>query len=401
MIEDLLTSYIFEKLDKQIINKVPYCIFFALLIYYFFKVQSTAIILTTIFFVVFLISSFYFNYEVSTIADKMWTNIDVKQTLGRITDIYEKGDSLLKDMKLGRQSALVVSGFLSGVSLTITLTTAFLLLIYYIPLANKQIIIPIAVIVAMFLIYDVAKTELIEEPEKDNNLTMVNDVMNAYLVENSTRRWSSNEKVSKMALALVSRVISPIMYYDFPKMTYKEIFVYRNPKLCEFIKQLCQGHGNLRLKQTDGFSVEVLLVTDRDCDKLSDIVEKEHSTVFPYLLDPEYKFLDSSHKKWTSLQVIKKPTNKESTERSEVSESKTQSTPEEPVGQIFVHAFRIPRVIVDHGRGKPKEKEPQRDVLMFMMMGERSSIQYIYTKVSAMALMCPVQKVISEMEETK
>ena len=383
MIEDFLTSYIFEKLDKQIINKVPYCILFALLTYYFFDFQSTAIILTPVFFAIFLVSSVFFNFEVAVLANKMWVKMDFKKVYGRMTDIYEKGDSWLKDMKLSKQRALSSTGFLSGIALTVTLTLVFLLLLYYVPFGNKQVIVPVAVIVAIFLMYDVAKTDLIEEPEKENNFTIVYDVMNTYLIENSSRKLSSNSAVPKMLFTLVTRIISPLIYYSFPKMSYKELFVYNNPKLREFIKQLNQGHGNLRLKQSEGYSVDGFLVSE-DCDRLSDIVEKMPNEVFPYLLNPDYKFSDTVKKKWIALQVLKK-----------------QSKSKEPVGQMFIHMFRIPRVVNKRNRGKQKEIEREREVFMFTMMGERGSIQYIYTKISAIALQCPVNKVISEMEDTK
>ncbi len=415
MIEDLLTSYIFEKLDKQIVNKVPYCLFFALLIYYFFNFQNIALFLAPISFIVFIVSSIYFNSEVSELATKMWTNIDVKDVLRRMTNIYEKGDSFLKDLKLSKTPRIGITGFIAGLALTITLTTVFLLLLYYIPLGTKQIIIPVTVIVAIFLLYDVAKAELIEEPkEENNNLTLANDVMSKYLVENS--QGSSNSNVSQMLFTFVTRVISPLIYFSFPKMTYKETFVYSNPKLREYIKQISRGDGDLQLKRTDGFSLDALLVTDENCDKLSDIAEKQHSIVFPYLLNPDYKFSDYSNKKetpikkWTALQVIRKQSTKGQTiSEASTSEPTTNKNSknrepkkkiiEEPVGQVFIHAFRIPRVKVDRGHGRPKEVEHQRDVLMIMMMGERSSIQYIFTKISTMSLPCPVQKVIDEMLE--
>lgn len=312
----------------------------------------------------------------------MWTKIDVKQVLGRMTNIYEKGDSWLKDMNLSKQRTLATTGFLSGVTLTLTLTTVFLLLLYYLPLGDKQVIIPVSVIVGIFLMYDVAKAELIEEPEKENNFTVVNDVMNTYLIENSSRKLSSSGKVPKMLFTLVTRVISPIIYYQFPKMTYKELFVYSNPKLIEFIKQLTKGHGNLRLKQVDGYSVDGFLVSE-DTDRLSDIVDKLPNETFPYLLNPDYKFSDSAKKKWIALQILKK-----------------QSKNKEAVGQIFIHMFRIPKEPNKHDRIH-NLKERKREVFMFMMMGERSSILYIHTKISAVSLQCPVNKVISEMEIAK
>ena len=127
----------------------------------------------------------------------MWKKIDVKQVLGRMTDIYEKGDSWLKDMDISKQRKLSSTGFLSGVTLTLTLTSVFLLLLYYLPLGEKQVIIPVAVIVGIFLMYDVAKSELIEEPKEDNNFTVVNDVMSTYLIENSSRKLSQAEKFPK------------------------------------------------------------------------------------------------------------------------------------------------------------------------------------------------------------
>ena len=185
-----------------------------------------------------------------------------------------------------------------------------------------------------------------------------------------------------MLLTIVARVISPIIYYEFPKMTYKELFVYSNPKLIDFIKQLTKGHGNLRLKQVDGYSVDGFLVSE-DTDRLSDLVDKLPNETFPYLLNPDYKFSDSVKKKWIALQVLKK-----------------QSKNKEPVGQIFIHMFRIPKE-PSKRNGIRNWKERKREVYMFMMMGERSSIMYIHTKISAVSLQCPVNKVISDMELTK
>lgn len=403
MIEDLLTNYVFEKLDKQIVNKVPFCLFISILLYLllypFAYVQSILVIATPILFLMFLISSIYFNKEVSQLANKMWSRIDVKKVLGRMTDIYENGDSYLKDIKLSENHSLRNFGFLSGVTLTLTLIVVFLQLVFFIPLENKLVMIPIEAIVGIFLLYDIAKSELIEEPEQEGSMTVVNDIMATYLVENSSRQLTNDYRLSKILFTLTTRLISPLIYFNFPKMTFKEMFVYRNPKLIEFLKQLNQGRGDLQVRQTDGDSLANVLVTDKDCDKLSDIAEKENSIVFPYLLNPEYKFTDS-HKKWTSLQVIRRHDNNRNKQTTlQTKDEKAGIANEEPVGQIYIHAFRIPRVRVDRGSGRPKEIEPQRDVLMLMMMGERSPILYLHTKITAMALPCPVQRAIDEMLE--
>jgi hypothetical protein len=116
-------------------------------------------------------------------------------------------------------------------------------------------------------------------------------------------------------------------------------------------------------------------------DKLSDIVDKLPDETFPYLLNPDYTFSDTAKKKWIALQVLKK-----------------QSKDKEPVGQIFIHMFRVPK---DKGKVNRNFQERKREVYMFIMFGERSSILYIHTKINALSLRCQVHKVISEMEDTK
>jgi hypothetical protein len=236
------------------------------------------------------------------------------------------------------------------------------------PLGNKQLIIPFAIVVGIFLMYDIAKGELIEEPQEENNFTQVYDVMNTYMVENSSTKLSTDSKIPKAVFSIITRVIGPLIYYTFPKFTFKSLFVYNNPQLREFIKQLSQGHRNIRLKQIDGCSLEDFFVKEDCSDETDDLEDKLPNDLFPYLFKSDYKFSDKDKKRWIALQVLRK-----------------QSKDKEPVGQMFIHMFKTlePRVEIPY-RIKPRMKE--RIVLMFMIMGERSTIQYITTKINTMAV---------------
>ena len=68
----------------------------------------------------------------------------------------------------------------------------------------------------------------------------------------------------------------------------------------------------------------------------------------------------------------------------------------EVVGLMFIHMFKgnlmttKPRPHSPDYDGKPKKKE----ILMFMLLGERSIIQFIETRISTITVQCPLNKLL-------
>jgi Ca2+/Na+ antiporter len=380
VIEEILTSYVFEKLNKQIIRKLPYCLFFALLIHLLIGKNDVFLILAPIFFVAFLIFSPYFNYEVNKTTGKLWSNLDFKGIITMISRIFEGGASWLKDMGIAKKKALIISGFLSGIFFSFTLTLVFLLFLNSISL-NTAVLVAFTIIVALYIVQDVAKPNLLEEPEKENKLSLMYDVMDAYIVENSLRSLPLSRTISKVGFVLLTRTIAPLTYFSLPKFAYKEMIVFNNSELKQYLRRYIEGQEDVRLKWEDGQSFDNFFVTDDNYENISVFSNRSPKEIFPYLLNPQHTYSGKDRKKWIALTILKKQSGREAT-----------------VGQVFIHMFRgkftttTPRPHSQDFDGKPKKRE----ILLFIFLGERSIVQYLETRIGTMTIKCPLNKLAGE-----
>jgi hypothetical protein len=380
MIEELLTAYFFKKMSKQMIQKVPYCLLFALTISFFHNDESFVLILAPSFLVAFLISSSYFNYEVNKMSENLWSNLKIKGVIREISRIFEGGASYVRDMKISKKKPLIVSGFLSGFFFLLTLTSAFLLLLGELHL-QSTLIVAFSVVTVIYLMQDMAKPNLLEEPEKESRFSILYDAMNAYLVENPLQSVPVSSKVSKIGLALGVRLLGPLTYVSFPKFAYRELIVFNNNDLRELLRRYYLGHDNIRLNFADGQSLDNFFVTDTNYENVTVLSEKSPKEVFPYLLNPDYSYSPDDRKKWTALSILKK-----------------QSGKEVVVGHLFLHMFRgkyattKPRLHTQDFDGKPKRKE----IVLFTMLGDRSTVHYLETRISSITARCPLDKLVWE-----
>ena len=159
------------------------------------------------------------------------------------------------------------------------------------------------------------------------------------------------------------------------------MIVFNNSELKQYLRRYIEGQEDIRLEREDGQSFDNFFVTDDNYENISVFSGKSPKEIFPYLLNPQYTYSDKDRKKWIALAVLKKQSGREAT-----------------VGQVFIHMFRgkFPTTTLKpHSQdfdGKPKIRE----ILLFIFLGERSTVQYLETKIGTMTVKCPLNKLVGE-----
>ena len=92
-------SYVFDRLDKQIIRRVPYCLLFSLVLYVFFRPGFFVFPILSLLLVLFAFSTVFFNRRINSALEDLLMDVDFKGFVKKMASIFEGGASLLDDIK--------------------------------------------------------------------------------------------------------------------------------------------------------------------------------------------------------------------------------------------------------------------------------------------------------------
>jgi hypothetical protein len=387
MIADLVKSYLFEKLDKQIAVKIPYCLFIAIIVYFASGLPyiDSAKYLPYPFIIVgsfafFLLTSIIFNWQVGrVISGNMLGGLDMAQTVKKLRSIYDGKNSLLDDFDASKNPVMIVSGFISGSLLCVFFVSVFLALLYHYP---EDQVDPIAGVGALFLIlylyYDIGKSPLKDEEAGPRNEFFA-DLFQIYAVKNSLRKLRHG---SEAALYFVSRLLGPLTNLQMPKFACRTILVYQNPALDRLIQGLSQELDGLSGRHSGGMSVPKML-TEKG-EKITLLAERSQSENFPYLLDPEYKYPTKDDRRvWSAMSMVYSGEGKEKI-----------------ACHVFIHKFRaffVKRYVRNVGRAQEVKADP-RDAYLFILIGDRSRVEYLLTKIELVSPKVPSEILSYELE---
>jgi hypothetical protein len=379
MIEQLLTSYVLEKLNKQIIKKIPYALFFALLINLVFNIQTSVTVITISSFVGFLIFSSVFNNYLSKASERIWKNMDCKAIVGKIYSIFEDGQSWLKDIGSARTRIITISGFISGLLFTITLSSIFVLFLSIVTI-DKVVLFAFIIITSIYIVQDAVKANLLEEPESENKSPLSYDVMDTYLLKNSIELKNRN---SRVALSFIAPIFGPLIFFSFPKTSFKQLTILYNDQIRDLLRKYQKGEENFFFRHEDGHELEDLFVFDNNIENINIFSSRGQKDILPYLFDPNYvypsKDKSQENKMWAAFSIIRKSQEKENV-----------------LGHIFIHSFKgieLTTKIQPHTSdydGKPKRKE----ILLIMILGQRSIVNYLETKITLISAKAPLERLI-------
>lgn len=387
MLADFIKSYMFEKLDKQIAIKIPYCLFIAVVIFFASSLANLDWLKQLPFpfiivgsFAFFLLTSIIFNRYLNRIlSGNILGNLDLAQTVKKMRSIYDGKASLLDDFNASKNAGMIVAGFLSGILLCIYFVSLFLALLYYYPSTE---VIPVAGVGALFLMlyfyYDAGKSPLQQDDKQEKN-TFLTDLFQVYAVKNSLKKI---KRKSEAGLYFVSRLLGPLANLQMPKFAFRTIMVYENPALDEFIENLLKSQDGLIGKQSGGESIPNLLTAKPE--KITLLIERSQLENFPYLLNPDYKYPDKDdHRKWTAVTLFEEGSEKEKV-----------------ICRIFIHkhkAFFVKRYVRNSHKAVEAKADP-RDAFLFFIIGERSQVEYLLTKIELVSTKVPTEILNYEFE---
>jgi len=361
MISELLMTYVFDRLDKQILKRLPYTLLISLIAYLMFDLEFMLLLSATFSFIIFAISTAIFNLIINSALENMLVNVDVKKVIGKLAEIFEGKTSLLDDIKTQENLKLITLGSLSGLSLTILLSTAFLMIFHYFE-AGKELAISMIIILLVYIFQDLAETELFKEYQMEETETpFIYDIAETYIVHNSLKEIPT-KTLKIVALKILSKILGPLCHLNTPKIHSDALLVYDNPAIESLMKELTQKNNELYLKHEAGQSIDNFFVEGTP-ESLTCLREKSPKEVFPYLFDPNYSYQEKSQKRWTALSIFEQDKVK---------------------GYIFIHMFKgvyVKSRLRKNPRRPIEQEHKRKATLLFILLGERKYIKYIKTRI--------------------
>lgn len=381
MISELVKYYIFDRLDKQILNRIPYCLLFSLIIYLLIIYLSFSIEGVILYFLIcslftVLISTSLFNWYVNRNLESLLTNVDLKKFTEKMSMIVEDRNSLLEDIKNSENWWIIIIAIVSGLSFFSLFTSAFLIVLNYFKISKDLIAVAI-IFVTIYLYQDIAKSGLFEESKaSETKFPFLLDLLEMYTINNSLRYLPAKRVLSEAFIQFLSRIAGPLTYLSFPKLSFDMLLIYWNHEVVKLLKRLTKKDNNshIRLKHEAGQSVDEFF-TKGSCEKITVLNEKSPKEVFPYLFNPSYSYSEKERKKWVAFRMLERGLKNEKT-----------------VGYIFIHLFEgvfVKRRVKNIARQPVKIECKAKPVLLFIFIGERSYTQYIKTEIEVISTKIP------------
>ncbi|MGC8621915.1 MAG: hypothetical protein ACP5U0_08390 [Caldisphaera sp.] len=378
-------SYIFDRLDKQIIKKFPYALLLSFFIYApisHFNIKYTAnisIIVFTVSMIVFLFSTIYFDIKVGNAVENSLPYNNLQNLTKKINEIIEGQSSLLDDLKGSENWSFIVSGILGGASFILILILAFFTIIYYFKI-GLLLTIPIVVILIVYAYQDLAKTNLFEEYQTKEKVEALytQNILQTYIVDNSFK--SLHRKSIDVLLKLTALLLGPICSFKVSALGTETFLVYFNDKIEQLIKEMTikdQENSQVKKKKISfkevkdfGLSVEEFFMADRKGENISLMTTQSPKELFPYLFDPSYTYASKDKKTWMALDII----------AYNGYENKIQ-------GILFMHKFKFKTIKKSNSDIKP--------ALLFILLGNQEYIQYIKTTIEIITVKFPMELISS------
>jgi len=311
-----------------------------------------------------------------------------------MSSIFEGKSSVIEDIKISKNWIFIFLGVLNGLSFTILLTFSFLTVLDSFQIVRKELIAVSLIFVVVYLFQDMIKFKATgSEDSKDSggNSSFLIDMMEKYIMNNSLEHLQSNTALLQSIVAVLSRLLGPVVHLSLPKFTFGRILIYKNPEVVKLIRQLNidntvnKEHDNIYLKFIDGCP-EWRFFEDRPGEKLINLMELSPKKIYPYLLDPDYSYDKNERRKrkWIAYNLVKEC-----------------SKDNRIVGYAFIHEFKgifIKRNYRKTERNRDKNYEV-KPVLLFTFVGERSIIEYLKYQIEIISSKVPLESINMDIDE--
>jgi len=322
-LSNIVENFFFEKLDKQILNKIPYflCLGIFISILFFindymisrlgiviftldFKFLFTiSLIFEILFLFCFISLTYQINNTVNEALEDVWVNLDWDKFGDKITDIYEGQTSLWKDAKNVLKDKFVVYGLISGLILGYLLTWifAYVFIHFKIPIEIQFLS---AVIVVIFIFQEVLKFSPLKDYSNSTEPSMGANLMELYTVENSLKETKIAKPLTKVLFHIVARLVGPLILINEPDIMIERLIVYHNPDIKSIIDKY-RDKENKKLQHffelwkyqfkfpldTEKLSDDMVIerfFNKRDGESIRNFIDERLVDLFPYLFKGEY-----------------------------------------------------------------------------------------------------------------
>lgn len=248
LFSDVIDNYIFEKLDKQILGKLPYCLFlalgFSILIQIFEKIQNFSSVainfdfLSLIFFVllveyliIFLYLTYRLNVDINEYLEKCYINVDWQGFHEQFSDIFEGQRSLIKDIRNSIDDAFIRRALLSGIVFTYVCTWGFFAILNFLHLSFEIIVIAL-IVVTIFIFQEILKDSPFKDLQKNTKETaLFTDMAEMYTIDNSIKDSVFTKHQSRLLLQIIARLIGPIIFINEPNFMVDRLLIYWNEEI--------------------------------------------------------------------------------------------------------------------------------------------------------------------------
>jgi len=352
MLDTLLRQIYYERLDKQIIKKIPYHLFCFLcisLLGIYLGYSLTLNLVMDIFiisFICFVVFNTGYNFVINKRIENLFDFADFRKFMEKFTSINDGNSYLSKDIEdFSKVFRLFILILLSSLSFLIFNICLFSLIFYFLNL-NFTIQLVILIPLAFYIYQDFLKMDFYEKDDKNDKAEYMTNMLEKYTITNAIERLPLRPFFQGF-LFIATQIFTPLTSLKIPKIHIIQHWIYRTNELTELINNLVKKEEGIALEQTSGygaFTIEQILKNEAP-EHANILITKTPKENFPYIFDSDYylkKFKEHQHQKKVSVSKIV------------MKRKGRKTTREKTMGYIFLHLFKGFQVT----GVKPKQHEP-------------------------------------------
>lgn len=338
MLDTILRQVYYDRIDKQLLKKLPYHLFCFLIIsllaiHFNYSLNLNSVLyIFSISFICFVVFNTWYNIVINRRIENLFDFADFKKFMAKFTAINDGNSYLSKDIedfsKVYRLFVLVV---LSGFFLLIFNISLFSLIFYFLNL-NATIQLVILIPLGFYIYQDFLKMDFYEKDDKNDKAEYMTDMLEKYTITNAIDRLPLHTFFQGF-LFIVTQIFTPLTSLKMPKIHIIQHWIYRTNELTELISNLVKKEEGITLEQTSGygaFTIEQILKNEAP-EHANTLIDKTPKENFPYIFDSDYypkKFKEHQHQKKVSVSKIV------------MKRKGRKTTREKTMGYMFLHLFK-------------------------------------------------------------
>jgi hypothetical protein len=434
-LSSIVENFIFEKIDKQILAKIPYFVllgfFVSITVFlneYFTSVLKITIIefdwpifdyffiasfcLMILSFLIFLVFTFRINSLANDAIENVWENLEWEKFTDKISDIFEGQESLRKDVKNILDNDFIREGLVSGIAFLYVFTWIFsyVFIHFKVPIGIQILSF---IIVILYIFQEVLKFSPLKDLRSKTNegSQFAGNLLDLYTIDNSFKESKLTKNSSRILFHILARSIGPVIIINPPDIMVDRIIVYWNPDIYDIIKKYLDPNNDTldhfielwKFQFLNPYNTDILNDTEvisrffekRDGESIRNFIDQRVVDLFPYLIKGEIQSrIDeiNSHPPSDSIVNSKKMPSLAKNHKQIVGfRIQNKEKFSKTVGYIIIHSFKgLPTNPIVLTRPTKNNvllrtdvsalKNEQVDVFHIFMYGEKNFMSFLKTK---------------------